>query len=26
VPMTSLQTRLYDKYSKLVKERLKEKK
>jgi imidazolonepropionase-like amidohydrolase len=26
VPMTSLQTRLYDKYSKLVKERMKEKK
>jgi imidazolonepropionase-like amidohydrolase len=26
VPMTSLQTRLYDKYSKLVKERIKQKK
>jgi hypothetical protein len=26
IPLTSLQTRLYDKYSKLVKERLKEKK
>ncbi len=26
VPMTSLQTRLYDKYSRLVKERIKQKK